>query len=119
MQQQKFYEALKSGRCIICFLMRKDESDILTRWVAKGEEEVQKKFNEQKGLCNYRLWKLEKLSTNVTMAEIAIFLLEKFLGQLNGQGGQRANEWLRDHIDHQNCFSYKILSVRFARFSLS
>ena len=65
-------------------------------WVSEGEEEVRKQFYKKKRLCNYHFWKLEKRSTDDTMACMTEFLLEQFLSELKGRDKQQIGAWIKD-----------------------
>lgn len=107
MEREQLSKALNSGRCIICFFMGQDESDLLATWVGHGEEEVEREFYKGKRLCNYHLWKLEKFSDDVNMAYITKFLLEKVILTLKDQDAHETGILINDFGDFQNNLSDK------------
>lgn len=115
-------KALNSGRCIVCFFMGQDESDLLAGWVGRGEEEVEKQFHLQKRLCNYHFWKLEKFATDVTMASVSKFLLEKIISTLKEREPYETifmndNEGYRNNLSDKNvCPICEILSEMEAKY---
>ena len=94
-------EAVASGRCPICFLLRKDEFDELCRWVGghTESEENLARLDEAGGFCNYHLWKLSELHSPYSASLVNDYAAQKALGVLRDahhvDRGQLAREFRR------------------------
>jgi hypothetical protein len=56
-------EAIRSGRCPLCFLLRQDEFDELRRWVGGdvADDQNRRRLDEARGFCNGHFWLLAEL----------------------------------------------------------
>ena len=62
-QAPPWKEAVHSGRCPICFLLRRDEFDELSCWVGGdvADQQNRQRLEEAGGFCNSHFWLLNGL----------------------------------------------------------
>ncbi len=79
-------EALHSGRCPVCFLLRQDEFEELRRWVGSGVDDPQNRhrLDEAGGFCNAHFWLLRELHSPQSGSRVNEYLATRLL------------DWLRD-----------------------
>ncbi len=110
MDSDRLHDALSSGRCMICHLLERDESDLLCKWAGYGED-IHKGLRDEEIFCNLHFWKLKKAMSDVTAAALNCFLLEQFLSELDNTDVQLADAWLRDYQDRQSLSGHVVCPV--------
>jgi len=81
---EKTIEALSSGRCPVCAMLRQDEFDDLCHWVGQSAEQYRGSEEREKlvacgGFCNYHFWELHELNTNYGSASFGLVLIERLI----------------------------------------
>ena len=110
MEMGKIHNGLDSGRCMICYFIENDESELLIKWAARGEK-IQQGLRHGGAFCNHHCWRLKKVMSDNTAAALGVFLLEQVLFELDGADASLTEAWLRDYQDRQSSLVHEVCPV--------
>jgi len=89
-------KALESGRCIVCFLMTADESDLLIKGASISTEMDISQTLANNGFCSHHFWKLNMRSAYNTTSHITGYLLNEFITAME-QGDNHSIDAILNH----------------------
>jgi hypothetical protein len=93
-------EAVRSDRCPVCFLLRREEFAELSHWVGGdvADPENRRRLDEAGGFCNGHFWLLTELHSPQSGALVNDYIAGKLLERLRDpgwQGWEAQAAWLR------------------------
>jgi hypothetical protein len=94
-------EAVHSGRCPVCYLLRRDEFDELRRWVGGdvADDRNRLRLDEAGGFCNCHFWLLAELHSPQSGSCVNDYLVTRLIERLRDPARQDWREqaaWLRE-----------------------
>jgi hypothetical protein len=97
----KFDEALNSGSCPVCHILRHDEFEELCRWVGGDvtEPKNRQELEAAGGFCNRHLWLLGKIHSPCSASLVNDFVVEQAVTALRDTTaaiGSAPARWLRE-----------------------
>jgi hypothetical protein len=98
-------EAVHSGRCPVCFLLRREEFSELRHWVGGdvANPENRRRLDEAGGFCNGHFWLLTELHSPQSGALVNDYIAAKVLERLRDpgwQGWEAQAAWLLGATEH-------------------
>ena len=100
-QTSSWKEAVSSGRCPLCFVLRRDEFAELSRWVGGGvaDEQNRRRLDDAGGFCNSHFWLLKGLHSPQSGSLVNDYIAARLVHWLRepaGQGWETQAAWLRE-----------------------
>ena len=92
---------MHSGRCPVCFLLRRDKFDELSRWVGGdvADQQNRQRLEQAGGFCNSHFWLLNELHSPQSGARLNDFIATRLVGALRDcadDDRQAQVAWLRE-----------------------
>ena len=83
-------QAVRSGRCPICFLLRREAFAELSRWVGGdvADSDNRRRLDEAGGFCNVHFWLLMELHSPQSGALVNGYIMGRVLERLEQPGWQ-------------------------------
>ena len=98
-------QAVRSGRCPVCFLLRREEFSELSHWVGGdvADPENRRRLDEAGGFCNGHFWLLTELHSPQSGAVVNDYIAAKVLERLHNpgwRGWEVQAAWLLGAAEH-------------------
>ena len=80
----RIIESFSLDGCPLCSMLRRDELDILYRWIGQSNNAAKnsgliRKILDAGGFCNFHFWRFQEMSTHYASANIGAQLIDKLL----------------------------------------
>jgi hypothetical protein len=92
-QAPPWKKAVHFGRCPVCFLLRRNEFDELSRWVGGdvADQQNRERLEQAGGFCNSHFWRLNELHSPQSGSVVDDFIATRLFRSLRDPAGEPTN----------------------------